>query len=145
VVLLATSLLLGCEHRFEPPSEALRIQEADDLYTPEIFDTVSWTSTEVRNMEGNVVYASKCRNCHGAMGEGGSPYAVQRRLEVPSLVQADWAFAGDLERLRRHIFVGHMIGMPTWGVAGITPREIDAAAHYILDLLRPEVLGGDGR
>jgi hypothetical protein len=34
--------------------------------------------------------------------------------------------------------------MPTWGVAGITPREIDAVAFYILERLRPEMLG-EGR
>jgi hypothetical protein len=144
LALVATAALFGCGHHFEPPSEEERIVEADDLYDPQIFDTVVWESPHIRDVEGDVVFASKCRNCHGVMGAGGTAYALQRDLEVPSLVEAHWAFAGDLEGLRHHIFIGHMTGMPTWGVAGITPREIDAAAHYILELLRPEVLDTDG-
>jgi mono/diheme cytochrome c family protein len=44
--------------------------------------------------------------------------------------------------VRRRIFTGHPAGMPTWGVAGIPAREIDAVAAYILEQLRPDVLGG---
>jgi hypothetical protein len=32
--------------------------------------------------------------------------------------------------------------MPTWGVAGITLREMDAVTGYLLEVLRPEVLEG---
>lgn len=71
---------------------------------------------------------------------GGTRYAVQRDLLVPSLVEPDWEFNGDLEGLRHYIFVGHGTGMPTWGVAGLTLREVDAVTHYLLDVLRPEVL-----
>jgi hypothetical protein len=40
--------------------------------------------------------------------------------------------------VRRRIFTGHPAGMYTWGIAGISPREIDAVAHYILERLRPD-------
>ena len=46
------------------------------------------------------------------------------------------------DSVRRRVFVGHVAGMPTWGVAGITQREIDAVSFYVLESLRPEVLGG---
>jgi hypothetical protein len=46
-----------------------------------------------------------------------------------------------MDSVRHRIFVGHAAGMPTWGVAGISPREIDGAAYYLLERLRPEVLG----
>ena len=58
------------------------------------------------------------------------------------MVDPDWEFRDDLEGTRRRVFVGHPAGMPTWGVAGISPREIDAVSHYVLGVLRPEVLGG---
>ena len=53
----------------------------------------------------------------------------------------------DLVGLRYHppfdFFVGHENGMPTYGVAGLTPREIDGAAYYVLAQLRPEILQQD--
>jgi hypothetical protein len=76
------------------------------------------------------------------LGDGGTDYARQRNLDVPSLVEPDWEFRDDLEGTRRRVFVGHADGMPIWGVAGISPREIDAVSYYVLEVLRPEVLGG---
>ena len=75
------------------------------------------------------------------MGEGGTAYAKQRHLEVPSLVDREWEFAEDLTATRHRIFVGHPDGLPTWGVAGLSPREIDGVSYYLLRVLRPEVLG----
>ena len=85
-----------------------------------------------RARRGNEVFASKCRNCHGTVGEGATEYARERDLDVPSLVTADWPFAESMDSVRHRIFVGHELGMPTWGVAGISPREIDGAAFYVL-------------
>jgi hypothetical protein len=34
--------------------------------------------------------------------------------------------------------------MPTFGTFRLTPREIDGAAWYIVEQLRPEVLSGAG-
>ena len=59
-------------------------------------------------------------------------------VQVPSLVEPDWSYANDVEAVRRRIFTGHPDGMPTWGVAGLAPREIDAVAYYIDSVLRPE-------
>lgn len=133
----------GCgEHEFLPPPAEERVEQAEALYSPALFDSIAWGDEEEYAIYGAVVFASQCRKCHGVMGMGGTDYAAERNLDVPSLVQAGWEYDGDIEAVRHRIFVGHTAGMPTWGVAGITPREIDAVARYILTILRPEVLGG---
>ena len=141
-VLLAATLALGAcqEQRFEPPDRERQVAQADSLYAEVVFDTITWESDSVRVLAGAVVYASHCRICHGTLGEGGTEYARERALEVPSLVRPDWEYGDDVLAVRRRVFIGHSEGMPTWGVAGIGPRDIDAAAHYVVDQLRPEVL-----
>jgi hypothetical protein len=52
--------------------------------------------------------------------------------------------AGHPDSVRHLIFIGHAHGMPTWGVAGLTDREVDAVAFYLTEVLRPEVLGEGG-
>jgi mono/diheme cytochrome c family protein len=94
-------------------------------------------------MEGNLVYASHCRSCHGTVGEGGTDYALERGLEVPSLVDPAPLRGNVRDSVLEIIYTGHVRGMPTWGVAGISPREIDAVTYYLLQVLRPEVLGGE--
>ena len=59
-------------------------------------------------------------------------------------MEPDWPYAASLDSVRHRIFVGHEEGMPTWGVAGITPREIDGVAYYILNGLRPDALRSGG-
>lgn len=132
------------EHHFEPPNREEQVEQADSLFTPALFDTVTWASDSARAIQGNIVYSSDCRRCHGTLGRGVTDYTRERGLRVPSLVTPEWPYAGDLDRVRRKIFIGHPEGMPTWGVAGITPREIDAAAYYVLYVLRPDVLGSGG-
>jgi len=141
-VLLATAaLVLGaCGHEFHPPDSSERIREADEIYNLEMFDSLRWDSDSARSFKGNAVYAANCRRCHGTMGDGDTEYARGRALEVPSLVAPDWPLAASLDSLRHEIFAGHEGGMPGFGVAGITPREIDASAFFILFTLRPEVL-----
>jgi hypothetical protein len=75
------------------------------------------------------------------MGGGDTEYARSRDLQPLSLVEPDWPLASSLDSLRHEIFAGHEGGMPGFGVAGITPREIDASAFFILNTLRPDVLG----
>jgi mono/diheme cytochrome c family protein len=139
-VLCAAAVLAACEaHEYERPDRAERVAEAEALLTPETFDTIAWPSTESRAYDGNNVYAAKCRSCHGYMGAGDTEYAREQNVDVPSLVREDWPY-GDVAAVRTRIFTGHPAGMPTFGVAGITPREIDAVAYYIVHVLRPEVL-----
>ena len=135
------------KYEFDPPEQEDRVAEAEGEYSPALFDTVTWTSDDRRATEGNAVFAAECRNCHGTTGGGGTDYAIQRELAVPSLVLPGWRYEGQLDSVRHKIFVGHAAGMPTWGIAGITPREIDGVAYYLLERLRPEMLseGGAGR
>lgn len=132
------------EHHFEPPDRAQRVREANMLYMPSLFDTITWASDSVRALDGNAVYAAKCRRCHGPLGEGDTPYDRERDLKVPSLVERDWRYASSMDSVRHTVFVGHAQGMPTFGVAGITLREIDAASYYLLYSLRPDMLGTGG-
>ena len=145
IALLAVTSVVACKgHEFEPPDRREQIGEAAAAYQLADFDTLTWESDSVRVFEGNVVFASKCRNCHGSLGQGDTEYARQRELEPPSLVEAGWRYANQPDSVRRRIFIGHVDGMPTWGIAGLSIREIDAVTHYVLDELRPDVLSGDG-
>jgi len=140
VLLAATA---SCQkYEFEPPDRQERVQAAEVTYSPALFDTIAWDTDEARALEGSEVFAAKCRNCHGTLGEGDTEYGRMRKLTVPSLVEADWPYAASIDSVRHRIFVGHEAGMPTWGVAGITPREIDGVALYLLEHLRREMLGG---
>jgi len=142
-VTLAWVLTAGCaEHHFEPPDRDAQVGEAETVFSMAAFDSISWESDDQRALDGNVVYSTYCRNCHGPLGEGGTEYALNRDLDVPSLVEPDWRYAASRDSVLHRIFVGHASGMPTWGVAGITLREMDAVTHYLLEVLRPEVLGG---
>lgn len=130
-------------HEFEPPDRGERVREAAATYAPSLFDSITWGAEEVRSLEGNQVYIDKCRNCHGPLGQGGTDYALARGLEVPSLVAPDWPLAV-ADSLHRAVYVGHEEGMPIYGDGGISLREIDAVAGYILNVLRPDVLGATG-
>lgn len=147
VALAAAALFAGCEkkYEFDPPSREEQVEDAERIYTRALFDSISWESTEERDLIGNAIYAARCRRCHGTLGRSETEYARERNLEVPSLVEPEWRFAGDVEAARRAVFTGHPMGMPTWGVAGLTLREIDAATHYVVHQLRGDVLGGPGR
>lgn len=134
---------VACGHDFEPPDRGERVREAEREYSATLFDSVAWTSQEARVQEGNTIYAEDCRRCHGQLGRGETDYARSRGLDVPSLVEPDWPL-DDLSALRHEIYVGHETGMPVFGQGGLTLRQMDAVAAYILDVLRPEILGGGG-
>lgn len=143
--LVGVGLAAGCaDTEFEPPDREAQVAEAESLYLAARFDTITWGSDRERLLVGSSIYASECRDCHGTLGQGDTEYAAEHGLDVPSLVEPDWAYAADLDGTRRRIFVGHPDGMDTWGVAGIGNREIDAAAHYVLEQLRPDALGTEG-
>jgi mono/diheme cytochrome c family protein len=131
----------GCgHHEFEPPDREAKVEAAGASFTPALFGTIAWDAGGARELMGNQVYVDHCRTCHGPLGGGATDYAVARGLEVPSLTRADWPRAHP-DSLRRVISVGHATGMPVFGAHDLTPREIDAVTGYILDVLRPDVLG----
>lgn len=145
-VAAAAVLLIGvsaCGHKeFDPPDRETQIAEADVLFRAIQFDTIVWEGDDARARAGNEVFARECRNCHGTLGAGATEYAQAQGLEVPSLVDQEWVFAESIDSVRHRVFVGHAGGMPTWGVAGITAGEVDAVSYYLLERLRPEILGG---
>jgi mono/diheme cytochrome c family protein len=142
VALAMVVAVAACEKpHFEPPDRAERVDEASAAFTMALFDSIAWPSDSIRALDGNVVYSTYCRNCHGSLGRGGTDYALERDLDVPSLVAPDWRYAEERDSVLHRIYAGHVEGMPTWGVAGISPREMDAVTHYLMDVLRPEVVG----
>jgi mono/diheme cytochrome c family protein len=141
---LAAALAACGSHEFEPPDKGERVRGALAEYSPAMFDSIAWTSEDDRTTLGNEVYVEKCRNCHGPLGRGQTEYAREQGLDAPSLVEADWPLAIP-DSLHKVIFVGHEKGMPIFGDGTMSPREIDAVAAYILDVLRPDVAGGPRR
>ena len=139
--LLGALILAGCEkHEFEPASREQRIAEAQTAFANTRFDTIAWTSEEARLIRGNEVFAESCRRCHGPLGKGDGDIARTQKLAVPSLVMADWRYGTSPDSVRRRVFMGHYPEMRTWGIAGLSQRDIDGVAHYIVNRLRPEVL-----
>jgi mono/diheme cytochrome c family protein len=141
-IALGVGLMLvgGCgDHEFEPPDRNARVERAAAAYSPTTFDTIDWDAEAIQLTQGNTVYAEECTRCHGPLGRGGTDYARERNLTVPTLVAPSWPLA-QVDSLRRRIFVGHASGMPVYGDGNLTPRQIDATAAYILRTLRPDVL-----
>ena len=140
LVVLDCIVALGCAAKeVHPRDHAREVRAAEESLTVAMFDTVAWKSDSARLLEGNSVYAGSCARCHGYLGDGATPYAMERQLDVPSLVAVVTKYDGDLEGLRRRVFSGHEGGMPTWGrrgAAGLTPREVDAVSFYVLRELR---------
>lgn len=129
-------------HEFEPPDRAQRSHLAAAAYAAALFDTVVWASPDEAAVEGNTVYVSECRNCHGPLGRGDTEYARERGLQVPSLVEAGWARA-EVDSVRRAVYGGHEAGMPVFGVNALTLRDVDAVARYVVHVLRVDVLGAE--
>ena len=122
--------------------EARRAARADSVaqaaaaFDAAAFDTIQWASDNDMWERGGVVWSFSCQTCHGADGTGTGETAVSAGLQMPDLVAADWDKAEDLMAIRRAIYVGHESEMPSWGLAGLKYRDIDAVSHYIKDLLR---------
>lgn len=142
-------LLLGCgtadeaeEITPEAQAEALRAARADsvaqatNMFDPTVFDTLTWDNDNARWERGGVVWSFTCQRCHGADGAGKGPDAETFDIAVPDMTVADWAYAGDVPGIRERIFVGHDSEMPSMGLIGLSYSDVDAAAHYIDDLLR---------
>lgn len=140
---LAAVAATACGHDLEPPDRTQQVRMASAAYEPALFDTVTWETPAEQETAGNLVYVNECRECHGSFGLGDTEYARERGLQVPSLVEPEWAKA-DLDSLRRAVYAGHEVGMPVFGAHKLTPREIDAVAAYVVNVLRPDVLGPAG-
>jgi cytochrome c553 len=112
------------------------VAQAAEMYQAAVFDTLTWESDNARWERGGVVWAFTCQRCHGADGAGKGEDAVTFEIEMPDMTAADWPYAGDLPAIRERIFIGHETEMPSMGLIGLAYSDVDAAAHYIDDLLR---------
>lgn len=120
-------------------AQADSVQMAEDMYDATVFDTITWESPQARLERGAVVYRSSCAKCHGPNGGGNGDAAMQRQIEVPSFLNPNWQYAGDVEAIRHAIFVGHVGGwMPEWGLVGLKYKDVDAVAGYIAETLAPK-------
>ena len=114
------------------------VAEAEALYDPAAYDTISWAVADSAIARGQIVFLYSCRRCHGASGRGDGDLALEHDLAMPDLTVDEWEYDGDLEGIRHRIFVGHESEMPNWGLHGLKPRDIDAVGRYILGRLRGE-------
>lgn len=147
--LLAVSLVLpavvGCGRErsaewqkvAEDAARRRTTEQAAARYDSAAYDTIKWESVYARGERGSVVYEASCAGCHGSDGRGEGPTARERGLEAGSLVEPDWLYRGDVPAIRHRIFVGHGIGMPSWGLTELSPRDVDAVA-YFLDARLPQ-------
>lgn len=148
IVLLVGSLACGGGGDDAEPAvsreEALRAARADsvatamEMYDATVFDTLTWENDNARWERGGVVWSFTCQRCHGASGDGQGEDATKFEIAMPDMTVEDWAYADDLPAIRERIFVGHESEMPSMGLIGLSYSDVDAAAHYINDLLRAE-------
>lgn len=145
VLLLGPTGCGGANEQDQPQAsreEALRAARADsvaravEMYDASVFDTLSWENDNARWERGGVVWSFTCARCHGSDGAGKGADAVNFNIAMPDMTAADWAMAGDIPAIRERIFVGHETEMPSMGLIGLSYSDVDAAAHYINDLLR---------
>lgn len=139
--LAALFLTVGCGGGEPPAEEASAGPDSTALaqaaYDPTMFDTISWESQEEAVERGQVVYRFSCLKCHGERGVGDAGFVRDGdTLQPPSFREADWPYAGDKAGIHEQVFVGTAEFMPHWGLVGLSPRDVDAVAIYIMEELR---------
>ena len=139
LIIVAIGLSACKGHVFHPPNRDQQAAEAAGQYSSQLFDTIQWASNAAKLSAGNEVYARECDKCHGTLGAADTPYDRDHNIKAPALIIPDWKLANDREAVRKKVFTGHK-KMPTWGVAHLSPREIDAVTSYVLEQLRPDAL-----
>lgn len=145
----ASGLAVGCggEKEFEPPDREQQVAEARREYPAAVFDTLTWPADSVRVHRGNEVFASECRKCHGYDGRGDTEYTRSQGIQAPSLVDSVGVDTRGIDAVRRRVYAGHAAGMPSFGVYKLEPRQVDAAAAYVVRVLReesaPDSVAGD--
>ena len=102
------------------------------------FEGITWASQAETLEHGQAVFEANCQKCHGVTGAGEGGYIFGgQSLQPPSWIVADWRLADDPVALRSYIYSGSVGGMPYWGLTGVSYRDIDAVADYIVYVLRP--------
>jgi len=147
ITLAALAWLGACGGEAPPPPPAEEappsMTRADSLamaiaaFDSTVYDTIQWATEDAAVQRGGLVYRVSCMACHGEGGAGGRGFIVEGdTLRPPSFTDAGWALANDPVGLRRRIFSGAILGMPYWGLVGMTEKDVDAVARYITGALR---------
>jgi mono/diheme cytochrome c family protein len=102
----------------------------------ETFDTIAWASDSVALARGQLVWSTSCQKCHSADGSGDAGFVSGGQTLVPADFRSDtWTLGRDRDGLRRAVYTGTEEGMPHWGLVGLKPRDVDAVALYIQQVL----------
>jgi mono/diheme cytochrome c family protein len=126
----------------EDAEEALRAARADSVamaqtqYNPAVFDTIAWSGGEDRFERGELVWSYSCTTCHGTRGRGDGELAEQSDFSMPDFTVADWAYGDDIPAIRHRVYIGHESEMPSWGLYGLSYRDVDAVAFYVNEVFR---------
>lgn len=104
---------------------------AEEAYDPAAFDSIAWKGPGEKVERGRFVWEFSCTDCHGPNARGDGPVATRKGFDVPNFNVGEWEYAGDVEKIRHRVFVGHDSEMPSWGLYGLTHRDIDAVAYYV--------------
>jgi len=144
VLVFGALFVLGCENAEDKAAReqaeheaALQIARADSVaqaaaaWDPAAFDSIAWDDDTARLERGQMVWSFSCAKCHGAGGAGDGEVAREHELTVPTLLDPDWALAGNIGEIRHTIFVGHVSAMPNWGLVGLKSRDLDAVSYFI--------------
>jgi mono/diheme cytochrome c family protein len=144
VLVFGVLFVLGCENAEDRAAReqaehdaALQIARADSVaqaaaaWDPTAFDSIAWDDDAARLERGQVVWSFSCARCHGAGGAGDGEVAREHEVTMPTLLDPNWALAGNIEETRHTIFVGHVSEMPNWGLVGLKFRDLDAVAFFI--------------
>jgi mono/diheme cytochrome c family protein len=138
LTLAAMGFLAACGSEPAPPPQegptaTDSVQAALAQYDPTVFDSISWETPEDAVVRGSVVFSYSCVRCHGRYGEGDGGFVTQGdTLRPPDLTAPEWRFIDNLEVLRQFIYTGAEGGMPHWGLEGLSYRDVDAAAQFLL-------------
>jgi mono/diheme cytochrome c family protein len=119
----------------QPPDTLTAV--AMEAYDASMFDSITWNTEQDALDRGLTVYRHSCARCHGTEGRGDAGFVrAGDTLRPESFLREDWPYTDDKASLRQQVFVGTAEGMPHWGLEGLRPRDVDAVAIYIMQVLR---------
>nr|VFK19943.1 MAG: cytochrome c oxidase cbb3-type subunit 3 [Candidatus Kentron sp. LFY] len=75
-----------------------------------------------------VLFGDNCAACHGSVGQGNPGF--------PVLVDDDWLYGGNIEKIQETITLGRRGIMPAKGGQSLSKKDIEILANYVHDLSR---------
>ncbi len=105
----------------------MRILLAVGVVGAALFWTPSALSAAGDAAKGEKIYATKCKSCHGAQGQGNPAIAKSLKVTFRDLKSAEVQKQSDAE-LKKLALGGHGAKKP---LKGVTPAEIDDAVAFL--------------